>query len=211
MTEPTRRVQRPALLALMAAIACASALMAGGGLMLRDQARLAGPVTLISGSESMTDALLDAPWLGPENEGPVVWAFTSAECPSCGALPPTVLAALADDGVDVRIVAVAAREGANALTVRSAAALAHARDWNTLRDWSGAAPLEPTTADEAAVEGYAEWGRASYDRVSALLRANGVEPQLPVLIWRRGPEWRAVTNARRSTLDVARRDLALES
>ncbi len=211
MNEPIRRVKRPALLALMAAIACASALMAGGGLLLRDQARLAGPVTLISGARAMEDALLDAPWLGPENDGPVVWAFTSADCAACGALPPVVLAALADEGVDVRIVAVAARESAGAQAVESAAALAHARDWNALRDWSATAPLEPTTTDKAAVEGYTEWGRASYDRVSALLRANGVEPHMPVLLWRRGPEWRAVTNARRNALDAVRRDLALES
>ncbi|MBT9445707.1 MAG: hypothetical protein IV086_08420 [Hyphomonadaceae bacterium] len=211
MTEPTRRVQRPALLVLMCAIVLASGLTAGGGLLLRHQARLAGPVTLTSGAAAMEVALLDAPWLGPENDGPVVWVITPADCAACGALPPTVLTALADEGVDVRIVAVAAREGARAEAAESAAALAHARDWNALRDWSATAPLEPTTTDKAAIEGYAEWGRASYDRISAVLLANGVEPHLPVLLWRRGPEWRAVTNARRNALDAVRRDLALES
>ena len=53
MTEPTRRVQRPALLVLMCAIVLASGLMAGGGLLLRHQARLAGPVTLTSGATAM--------------------------------------------------------------------------------------------------------------------------------------------------------------
>ncbi|TPW01666.1 MAG: hypothetical protein FD124_3651, partial [Alphaproteobacteria bacterium] len=102
MTEPTRRVQRPALLVLMCAIVLASGLMAGGGLLLRHQARLAGPVTLTSGATAMEVALLDAPWLGPENDGPVVWVITPADCAACGALPPTVLTALADEGVDVR-------------------------------------------------------------------------------------------------------------
>lgn len=211
MTEPTRRVQRPALLALMGAIVLMSGLAAGAGLFLQYQTRLAGPVTLTSGAQAMEQALLDAPWLGPENDGPVVWAITRADCAACGVLPPSILAALADEGVDVRIVAVAARDGASAGAVGNAAALAHARDWNALHEWSAAVPLEPTTTDKAAIEGYAEWGRASYDRVSALLRANGIEPQMPVLLWRRGPEWRAVTNARRNALDAVRRDLALES
>jgi hypothetical protein len=211
LNEPVRRVQRPALLALMGAIALASALTAGGGLFLHHQARLAGPVTLIGGGEALEDALLDAPWLGPENDGPVVWAITRADCPDCGALPPAVLAELADEGIDVRIIAVAARDGATAQAVGSAASLAHARDWNTLREWRADAPLEPTTADKAAIEGYAEWGRASYDRVSALLRADGVEPHLPVLLWRRGPEWRAVTRGGRTALDALRHDLAVES
>lgn len=211
MTEPLPRVQRPALLILMSAIVFVSALAAGGGLIGRYQERLAGPVTLITGGEAMEDALLDSPWLGPENDGPVVWAITRSDCAACGALPPSVLADLADEGVDVRIVAVAVREGAKDTAIQSAASLAQARDWNALRDWSATAPLQSTTADKAAVEGYAEWGRASYDRISALLRANGVEPQLPVLLWRRGPEWRAVTKGGRAALDAVRRDLALES
>lgn len=211
MNEPMRRVQRPELLALVAGIALLSAFAAGGGLISRQQAQAAGPVILISSVEAMEDALLDAPWLGPENGGPVVWALTKADCAACGALPPTEVAALADEEIDVRVVAVAAREGADAGAQDSAASLAHARDWGTLRDWSATAPLEPTTPDKAAREGYAEWGRASYDRVAAVLRENGVEPKLPILIWRRGPEWRVVTNGKSASLDHVRRDLALES
>jgi len=211
LSKPIHRVQRPALLILMSAIVFVSVMAAGGGLLGRYQARLAGPVTLITGAAAMEDALLDAPWIGPENDGPVVWAVTRSDCAACGALPPTVLSELAEEGIDVRIIAIAAREGAKPDAVQSAATLAHARDWNALRDWSATAPLEPTTADAAAAEGYAEWGRASYDRIAALLRANGVEPQLPVLLWRRGPEWRAVTKGGRSALDAVRRDLALES
>lgn len=209
MNEPMPRVQRPALLALMGAIAFVSALAATGGLFLGHQARLAGPVTLTSGAVALEDALLDAPWLGPENDGPVVWAITRADCAACGSLPPSVLTELAEEGVDVRVIAVAARGGDGA--IENAAALAHARDWNALREWSESAPLEPTTSDKAAIEGYAEWGRASYDRIAALLRSNGVEPQLPVLLWRRGPEWRAVTKGGRAALDAVRHDLSVES
>ncbi|MBL8558883.1 MAG: hypothetical protein JNM47_09205 [Hyphomonadaceae bacterium] len=211
MNEAIRRVRRPGLLVVMAGMALVSALAAGGGLFSRHQAQLAGPVILVAGTETMEDALLDAPWLGPENGGPVVWALTKADCADCGALPPTEVAALAEEEIDVRVVAVAARDGAGANALDSAASLAHARDWNTLRDWSKHAPLELTTTDSAAREGYAEWGRASYDRVAAVLRENGVEPKLPILIWRRGPEWRVVTNGNRTSLDQVRRDLALES
>ena len=211
MNEPLRRVQRPELLAVLCAVVLLSAMAAGGGLLARQHAQLAGPVTLTTGVADMEDALLDSPWLGPENGGPVVWAVTKSDCADCGALPPVEVAALADEEIDVRIVAVAARDGARSGALESAASLAHARDWNTLRDWSNAAPLEATTADKAAQEGYAEWGRASYDRVAAILRDNGVEPKLPLLIWRRGPEWRVVTKGSRASLDHVRRDLALES
>jgi len=211
LNEPMRRVQRPVVLGLMSGIVLMSAVAAGGGLISRQQAQAAGPVILVSGVEAMEDALLDAPWLGPENGGPVVWALTRADCADCGALPPVEVAELADEEIDIRVVALAAREGAKGGAQESAASLAHARDWNTLRDWSAAAPLEPTTTDKAAQEGYAEWGRASYDRVAAVLRQNGVEPTLPILIWRRGPEWRVVTNGKSASLDYVRRDLALES
>lgn len=210
MNEPLRRVQRPGLLALVAGVVLVSALAAGAGLIGRHQAQLAGPVILVSGTETMEDALLDAPWLGPENGGPVVWALTKADCAACGALPPVEVAELADEEIDVRVVAVAARDG-GAAAQDSAASLAHARDWLTLRDWSNTAPLPTSTTDKAAREGYAEWGRASYDRVAAVLLENGVEPKLPILIWRRGPEWRVVTNGSRASLDHVRRDLALES
>lgn len=211
MNEPVRRVQRPSLLVLLGAAVLLSGALATGGLVTRYQARLAGPVTLTTDIATLEDALLDAPWLGPENGGPVVWAITRSDCAECGALPPRVLADLADENIDVRVIAVAAREGAKSGALESAAALAHARDWNALRDWSAEAPLEATTEDKQAVDGYAEWGRASYDRISAALRENGLDPDLPILIWRRGPEWRAVVNGHRDALDIVRRDIALES
>jgi hypothetical protein len=211
VTDPAPRVQRPTLLALASALALLGGLGAAGGLWTRYEAMSAGPVTLTTDVATLEDALLDAPWLGPENDGPVVWAITPADCAACGALPPTELAELADEEIDVRVLAVARRQGAPAASVANAAALAHARDWITLRDWSANAPLAPTTADPAALEGYAEWGRASYDRIAATLRANGLEPELPILVWRRGPEWRVVVKGRRNALDIVRRDLALES
>ena len=80
MSASIPRVQRPALLGIMCAIAFGGALVAGAGLMGLRDARLAGPVSLVTATEEVADALGDAPWIGSESNGPVVWAFTRPDC-----------------------------------------------------------------------------------------------------------------------------------
>ena len=77
------RVQRPALLGLMCAIAFGGALAAGAGLMGLGDARRAGPVSLVTATEDVADALGHAPWIGSESKGPIVWAFTRPDCTDC--------------------------------------------------------------------------------------------------------------------------------
>ena len=216
--QTSPRVRRPALLWLVSAIAFAAAALAGAGLVGMRAARLAGPVTLVSDTEEIADALSDSPWAGSPANGPIVWAFTRPDCRDCGKLDAASLAALADEEMEIRMVVVAPRgvgdAGADApptLMHAAAASLAENRDWAEMQRWSAGETPIPFTGDRASADGYVEWGRASFDRIAAILRDNGVDPKLPLLIWRRGPEWRVLVGGRAVTLDALRRDMAVES
>lgn len=203
----TARVARPALLWLVGAIAFGGAALAGAGLFDLYGARMAGPVTLISEVEQLEDALEDGPWTGSEANGPIVWVYTRPDCHDCGAFATAPLLALAEEEMELRVAVVAQRGDASA----PAAALSELRDWPSLQMWAGGDALPPSSTDPNEQEGYREWGRASWDRVAAVLRENGIDPKLPLLIWRRGPEWRVLIGTRAATLDALRRDMAVES
>lgn len=209
MPQAAPRVDRPTLLWLAATLAFGAALLAVAGLVNLQAARLAGPVTLVSHTEEIADALADSPWTGSAESGPVVWAFTRPDCGDCGALAPREVLSLADEEMEIRMVVVAPRTTAAA--AESVAALAETRDWAALERWAAGEDAAAQTPDAAVREGYVEWGRASWDRLAALLRENGVDPRLPVLIWRRGPEWRVLVGSRAASLDHVRRDMAVES
>ncbi len=214
----TPRVRHPTLLGLVTAVAFGAAALAGAGLMGMQAARMAGPVTLVSATEEIADALTDSPWAGSEGNGPIVWAFTRPACGDCGKLDPASVAALAEEEMEIRMVVVAPRGAGDAEAAAApsamhaaAASLAQSRDWAEMQRWSaGEAPIA-FSGDRQSVDGYVEWGRASYDRVAAILRDNGVDPKLPLLIWRRGPEWRVLVGGRAVTLDAVRRDMTVES
>ena len=212
------RVARPVLLGLVSAIAFGAAALAGAGLYGMNAARLAGPVTLVADTEEIADALADSPWVGSADNGPIVWAFTRPDCRDCGKLDAASIAALVDEDMEIRMVVVAPRgesdaaaEAAPSPMHAAAASLAQARDWSEMQRWSAGEATQPFSGDRVSADGYVEWGRASFDRVAAILRDNGVDPKLPLLIWRRGPEWRVLVGGRAVTLDALRRDMAVES
>lgn len=201
------RVARPALLWLVSALAFGFAGMAGLSLWGLGATKLAGPVSLVSRTADIADALEDSPWTGSAPNGPIVWAFVPVDCRSCGRLTAGAIAGLADEEMEIRMVVVAPRNGA----AGAAPALAETRDWATLEQWVDGGAVAAPTNDEAAREGYVEWGRASWDRVSAIMRDNDLDPRLPLLLWRRGPEWRVLQGSPAATLDAVRRDMAVES
>ncbi len=218
MSETAPRVQRPTLLALVSAIAFGAAALAGAGLFGMHATRMAGPVTLVTATEEIADALTDSPWAGSAGAGPIVWAFTRPDCGDCGKLDAASLAALSEEEMEIRMVVVAPRGVGDAAADATptpmhaaTASLAQSRDWAEMQRWAdGQAPIA-FSGDRLSTDGYVEWGRASYDRVAAILRENGVDPKLPLLIWRRGPEWRVLIGGRAVTLDAVRRDMAVES
>lgn len=173
-------VRRPKVLAGLCGALALCVLAAGAGYFMLWRSVAGGPVVVLTQADRLEDVLERAPWSGDEavaEEGPVVWALTGAPCAECPEFEAKDLAALRADGYAVRLVVVAEENAAPGDRDR-AVALARAQ----------------TEADSALergeAEGYAAWGRAVADEVSAVLVANEAELELPALIWRRGAEWR---------------------
>lgn len=211
MSEASPRVQRPALLWIVAATAFAAMFAAIAGLLNLDALRRAGPIPLTAHADEILDALSDSPWIGSESNGPIVWSIVKADRACCWRVTPAALAGLSEESMELRMIVVAPRGAAPDRALREAAGFAQERDWPALRAWVDGKGAGTLPADPDVTEGYAEWGRASFDRVAAILRDNGVEPRLPLVIWRVGPEWRVLTGSPNARLDAVRRDMAVAS
>jgi hypothetical protein len=218
MAHVVRRVQRPALLVAFCVFAFVAHVGAMGALLGIRDSRLATPAAIASRSDALGEALAQAPWLGPETIAPELWLVTRPDCRACAQFEANVLHDLASSHVGVRVVVVAPRELGDRFEhpQRFAAALARTRDWSAVKVWGEAAGrLDPQRValieEPSVVEGYVEWGRASLDRMNEILTENGVEPELPMLLWRRGGEWRVLTGAKALSIDPVRRDMAPES
>src|SRR5262249_55054486 len=104
---------------------------------------------------------------------------------------------------------VSPREGRHPRLDAWTAAFAENRNIALLAPLRARRPIpEQPTDDPAIVEGYLEWGRASYDRVATIVARNGGTMRTPALFWRRGPEWRAAIGKDGGLADRALRELA---
>lgn len=179
MGQAPSQIARRGLLRIAVGLTALAAGLTGLGFANLYASRLRAPVTLLAGGERLGQVLERAPWISGGAEGPVVWALTDAACPACVPFATEDLPALERAGYEVRVIFIADDAAPQADQDR-AIDLARAR--------AGAeGPVEP---GERA--GYLAWGQAVRAEVSAILRANEVAPQLPLLIWRKGPEWRAL-------------------
>lgn len=205
---PWVEVRRPGLLGAMAALALAAAAMAGLGLVGLAASLRAEPVTLAIADEDLGEVLAQAPWAESGGEGQVVWAVASAVCRDCKDFLGHDLAALEAEGLRVRLIMVSPREGRHPSLDAWTAAFAETRDPSLLAPLRArrVVPAQPPD-DPAVVEGYLEWGRASHDRIAAIVARNGGEMRLPALFWRRGPEWRAAIGRNGAIADRALREL----
>jgi hypothetical protein len=76
---------------------------------------------------------------------------------------------------------------------RLVAAVARTGDLTHFHAWRAGNLLPPLVTDDAEAEGYGELARQSAGRVASVLEANGMNPTLPLVIWRRGQDWRALS------------------
>jgi hypothetical protein len=189
---PWVEVRRPWLLALVAAAAMASAGLTMAGLVGLAGSLRAEPATVAIADEQLSDALNDAPWVDAGGQGPVVWVVAAARCDGCAQFHQQDLPRLEAAGLRVRIIMVSRREDRHPELDAWTAAFAEARDPTMLVPLKAARALpQPPPDDPAEVEGNLEWGRASYDRIAAIVARNGGRMRMPALFWRRGAEWRA--------------------
>jgi hypothetical protein len=188
-TVPVR--QRKLLLAAIGVTGGAALLMAFGlwDLGLR---RANAPSVVAVEKSVLADALEDAPWISSGKEGPVLWVVTAPDCSRCRVFEKQVLPALIDKGVEARVIVVSPRDKpAPEADAQAVAAVAKRRDWVALQAWMASGKRNGDPLNAADADGYLEWGRASYDRISRALSRNGLDLAAPTVLWRVGPEWRA--------------------
>ncbi|MBL8551731.1 MAG: hypothetical protein JNJ73_17215 [Hyphomonadaceae bacterium] len=206
---PSAEVRRPWLVALMGAAALAAAGLAMAGLVGLAMSLRAEPVTVVIADEELGPALAEAPWAESGGEGPVVWVVASGQCDGCADLLGRDLAQLEAEGLRVRLILVSPREGRHPRLDAWTAAFAETRDPSLLAPLRAHRPVPEVPRDDPAIiEGYLEWGRASYDRIAAIVARNGATLRAPSLFWRRGAEWRLAVGTDGAAADRALRELA---
>lgn len=197
----------------MAGIAALGAGLALAGLWRADALLRHGPVLIVAQKQTLAQALEDAPWFDPVPGGAgeaSVWLLSRPECKPCRKIERRLQA----QGVEVRLV-LAAPRGSGGVEEAVVAELARRRDGFVFQEWLRApqapppAPAGVTEVDQGpeAQAGYAEFARAAVERIAHIAQANGVEMQPPVLIWRRGVEWRLASRADADDLAFLQRDL----
>lgn len=173
------------------------------------------PAVVVDHKAELADALEAAPWFAwkPGNpDDPAVYVLSHPRCPSCRALEQRLSRW---DATELRVIVVAPRD-AGELETAVAAELARRRSGDAFRQWLQhpaqplpiAAGVQEVDTGPDAMAGYAEYGRAAFDRLSVIAAANGVALQAPALIWRRGLEWRIAVEPDGWDLQALARDLA---
>jgi hypothetical protein len=196
------------LAAVLGLTALATACLAWG-LWDLAQRRAAAPSVVAVDKATLADALSDAPWISSGGNGPVVWLVTAPDCAPCRTFERRALPDLLDRGVEARVILVAPRVGADFGDARQVAALARRRDWVALHTWmAGGGDRTGAALEAAATEGYLEWGRASYDRITQAVERNGLKMAVPAVFWRAGPEWRASVRPDERAIRFLHEDLA---
>jgi hypothetical protein len=210
MAHVTRRVQRPALLGAFCVFAFVAHASAAFGLLNLQSLHNAPAAPLYTAVDRLADALVDSPWVNASMGQTELWLVAPADCDRCGELQSSLAAA----DLALRVVVIAPRDLGERVSRehRLAATLARSRDMAALTAWRDGRERASfvSAEDPSAVEGYVEWGRASLDRVSEVLLANGVKPELPILLWRNGRQWRVLTGKRALSIDPIRREMAAE-
>lgn len=202
-------VTRPALFA--AVLALAAAAFAGAGWSLW-RAATDGPGWLVVAvdRDQLPDALADGPFVAAGGAGDV-WIVSTPNCPACARVETQAAKDLAGRGVGVRVMMLAPRAAQIDDATRARVAVVAAR-----RDWLAYQACFPTpqagcevgALDAETVDGYLEWGRATQDRLAAVVTANDAPIRYPLVFWRAGREWRFAPGADAADLRQVARDVA---
>ena len=133
-------------------------------------------------------------WVSPGLSGPVLYMIAYRDCDACNRYADTEFAKLHADGVDTRVILVA-RDDVNGVSKSTAAErstvaeLWFNRSWALYQRWA-AAPVETWTAPgippadgDVARSAVVEVGRDMVDRLTPLLKDNGIDFAYPTLVW----------------------------
>lgn len=202
-------VTRPMLFSGVLALAVL-AFAAAGWSLWRAQTDVAGWQVVAVDRAALPDALADGPFVASERAAGV-WIISTPDCAACAALEAQAIRDLAERGVGVRVMMLAPRDATTDDATRARVAVVAARqDWLVYRACFPKAQsgCEAGALDPEAIDGYIEWGRATQDRIGAVVAANDAPLRFPMVFWRAGREWRFATGADAADLRQIARDVA---
>lgn len=137
--------------------------------------------------------LLDAAgWVSPGGKGPKLYILAYRDCPDATRYLAEELPKLQAAGVDTRVIEVARRDANGQARSTSAeratvAQLWITRDWKLLDAWLKAPPgwgaPVPAAEGDMARMAVVESGRQLVDRLTPLLKDNGIRLRYPLLVW----------------------------
>jgi hypothetical protein len=138
--------------------------------------------------------LAGAGWVSPGLSGPKLYVIATRDCAACGQYEQSQFPALQKAGVDTRAIMIAPADvnGAAKSTAAERSTVAELwvnRSWPLFQTWMAAdpaawtAPHIPPADGDVARNAVVEAGRDLIDRLGPLLKANGLKPGYPILIW----------------------------
>lgn len=152
------------------------------------------PKTITRHQAEIAKILDGAGWVSPGLTGPKLYMIGFRSCPNCIQTKAELLPALQKAGVDTRVIMFARRDvnGLAQSTPAERATIAELwlnRSWALMERWDKA-PIDAWTAEglppadgDMARTAVVDAGRAMVERLTPLLRDNGIGFGTPVLVW----------------------------
>jgi hypothetical protein len=183
-----RRLRAFALMILFLAVI-------GGGLFLWWKFDLRWRPHLIAKDQAQIGKILDsADWVSPGLSGAKLYMVTYRDCDACNQFQAAEFPALQKAGVDTRVIVVARpdRNGQPRSTAAERSTVAELwmnRNWGLYQRWMAGpssawtAPGLPVADNDIARSAVVEVGRDVTDKLTPLLKENGIRFGYPLLIW----------------------------
>lgn len=152
------------------------------------------PKTITKHQAEIAAILQSSGWVSPGLKGKPLYMISYRTCPECSRFAETQFADLQAKGIDTRVIEVARADvnGQPQSTPVERATVAQlwiTRDWKLLKAWEAGpidawkAPGIPSTQADAARMAVVESGRVMVDKLTPLLKDNGVTFAYPLLVW----------------------------
>jgi hypothetical protein len=170
-------------------------LVAAGGLWIWwEMGAGSRPRTLARNQGAIVKVLESAGWVSPHLAGPKLYMVAWRDCPGCIAFQAREFSRLRAAGVDTRVIAIARPDvnGQAKSTPAERTTVAELwvnRDFGLYERWTAApsavwtAPGLPPADGDVARTAVIEAGRKMVADLAPLLKADGVGPGYPLLIW----------------------------
>lgn len=152
------------------------------------------PKTIVKHQAEITKMLEGSGWVSPGGAGPKLYMVSFRSCPDCIRYETEEFPKLHKAGVDTRVIVVAraAVNGVERSTPAERATVAELwvnRKWSLWQSWHAVAPdawrapgILPADGDMAR-SSVVEAGRLTVEKLTPLLKDNGVDFAYPLLVW----------------------------